>query len=99
MRTRSFILLLAALFATTVGHAQQREKMDIQLKAFLDWDHAPDAQVDLFIHGPAREVSEAVLLEGGSVKMAMARLVSAQVPVARVSSAWIKAMPSTIPCG
>jgi subtilisin family serine protease len=84
MRTRYSILLLVALLSATVCQAQQREKMDIQLKAFLNWDHAPDAQVDLFIHGPAREVSEAVILEGGNVKMAMARLVSAQVPVARV---------------
>lgn len=64
--------------------AQQRENMDFLLKAYLERDHAPGAEVDLYIHGPAEEVSAAVRAEGGRVKMAMDKLVSVRMPIDRV---------------
>ena len=84
MRTRYLLLPFIALFCSSLVSAQQREKLDVQLQAYLNWEHAPDAQVDLFIHGPSNAVSEAVRTEGGTVKMTLPKLVSARVPVGRV---------------
>lgn len=83
MRFR-LLLVFMAMLRTGVLFAQQPEKMGFQLKAYLACKHGPEAEVDLFIHGPAEAVSEAVRAEGGRVKMAMDRLVSARVPVGRV---------------
>lgn len=84
MRTSRFLLLVALLMLSGAMAAQQREKMDFMLKAYLEWDHAPGAEVDLYIHGPAEAVGDAVRAEGGRVKMAMDKLVSVRVPIDRV---------------
>ncbi len=86
MRTSLFLLLLVLLGFPVMLVAQQREKMDFMLKAYLEWDHAPGAEVDLYIHGPADAVSDAVRAEGGRVKMAMEKLVSVRLPIDRVRS-------------
>lgn len=84
MRTPHFLLLVVLFSLPGLLVAQPREKMDFMLKAYLEWNHAPDAEVDLYIHGPAEEVSAAVLAEGGRVKMAMEKLVSVRLPIDRV---------------
>lgn len=81
--SRSILLILSLVFAGTIV-AQKREKMDFMLQAYLSWDHAPDAEVDLYIHGPAEGVANAVRAEGGRVKMSMDKLVSVRMPVDRV---------------
>ena len=57
-----------------------------QLAAFLDRDHAPNAQVDLFVKGERAPVCEAIMAHGGVVKMSMGHLVSARLPVDQVRS-------------
>ena len=66
--------------------AQQRTKIDLVLRAYLDGVHAADAQVDLFIHGTAAAVAQAVRTHGGVVKMSTGRITSARIPVARVEA-------------
>jgi len=84
MRNGTLLLLVALLSAGSPIAAQQRQKIDFQLNAFLEQAHTPDAQVDLFIHGSVSGVSAAVRANGGLVKMSMGRLVAARVPVSRV---------------
>lgn len=81
--SRTILFILSLVFAGTIA-AQKREKMDFMLQAYLTWDHAPGAEVDLYIHGPAEGVASAVRSEGGRVKMSMDKLVSVRVPVDRV---------------
>lgn len=78
--------LLVCLLIATLHFAQDRlpEKMDFQLKAHLKQAHAPGSEVDVYIHGPARAVSEAVFAHGGRVKMSLPQLVSARVPADRM---------------
>lgn len=83
LMTRYILLILSLVFAGTIV-AQKREKMDFMLQAYLTWDHAPDAEVDLYIHGPAEGIANAVRAEGGRVKMSMDKLVSVRMPVDRV---------------
>lgn len=84
MRTSRFLLLATLLTLSGALAAQQHEKMDFMLKAYLEWDHEPGAEVDLYIHGPADAVTNAVRAEGGRVKMAMDKLVSVRMPIDRV---------------
>ncbi|MEO8590917.1 MAG: S8 family serine peptidase [Flavobacteriales bacterium] len=84
MRNGMLLLFVALFAAAAPAVAQHREKIDFPLRAFLERDHAPGDQVDLFIHGSASAVSAAVHANGGFVKMSMGRLVSARVPVSRV---------------
>lgn len=77
-------LLLGALMLPSLAHAQYAEKMGFPLKAFLKQQHAPDAEVDLFVRGPRDAAAAAVLMHGGRVKMSRDGVVSARVPVARV---------------
>lgn len=80
--------LLGILFLTlSVGvHAQYAEKMGFPLKVFLKQDHAPGTMVDLFVRGPRHEAAAAVLLHGGRVKMSREGVVSARVPVERITA-------------
>ncbi|MBK8499531.1 MAG: S8 family serine peptidase [Flavobacteriales bacterium] len=78
------ILLASLLLASVSSFAQQKTKIDFQLDHFLKQPHASDEMVDLFIHGGVSAVGEAVRERGGTVKMSMARLTSARVPVANV---------------
>ena len=82
---RNGMLLTLAVLVASVSPvaAQQRVKIDFQLGAYLD-SAQPDEKVDLFIHGPAKEVSDVVRANGGFVKMSMGHLVSARVPASRV---------------
>ncbi|MEZ4756134.1 MAG: S8 family serine peptidase [Flavobacteriales bacterium] len=77
-------LLLGGLMLPSFAFAQYAEKMGFPLKAFLKQQHAPDAEVDLFVRGPRDAAAAAVLLHGGRVKMSRDGVVSARVPVARV---------------
>ncbi len=79
---RSISLLL--VFVSLGVHAQQREKLGFPLKAYLNQQHAPGAEVDLFVHGPKEAVAVAVLTHGGRVKMSRDGIISARVPVDKV---------------
>lgn len=80
------LFLLASTLWPDAVHAQYAEKMGFPLKAFLKQQHAPDAEVDLFIRGPRDAAAAAVLMHGGRVKMSREGIVSARVPVSRVNS-------------
>ncbi|HMC96786.1 MAG TPA: S8 family serine peptidase, partial [Flavobacteriales bacterium] len=85
MRNGILLLVVAVSIASTPA-AAQRGKIGFQLQAFLDRTHAPGDQVDLFVRGGVDAVSDAVRANGGLVKMSMGRIVSARVPVSRVSA-------------
>lgn len=84
MMNRTILSLFAVLVCGLSVSAQSR-KMDIQLRTYLKQAHSADEQVNLFIHGDREAVSEAVRSVGGHVKLSMERLVSARVPVGRVT--------------
>lgn len=84
MLTFRTFLLVASLGLSGSVAAQQREKMDFMLQTYLNRDHAADAEVDLYIHGPSDLVADAVRAEGGRVKMAMDKLSSVRIGVDRV---------------
>lgn len=83
MKKPGSLLVLPALFSCLIATAQQ--KMDFQLRSYLAKPHAENAVVDLFIHGEREAVTAAVQEVGGHVKLTLPSLVSARVPVARVS--------------
>lgn len=72
-----------ATFQATV--AQQVHKMDFTLRHYLAKEHAPNEEVDLFIHGEEELVARAVRNVGGRVKLSRPGLVSVRVPAARVA--------------
>lgn len=78
------LFALACMLMPAAAHAQYAEKMGFPLKAFLKQQHAPDAEVDLFVRGPRDAAAAAVLVHGGRVKMSREGVVSARVPVSRV---------------
>jgi hypothetical protein len=86
MFQRYALLFATALVLVAPLSAQQRTKIDLVLRAYLDGVHAADAQVDLFIHGSAAAVAQAVRTHGGVVKMSTGRITSARIPVARVEA-------------
>lgn len=79
------LFALSVLFAAQAIHAQQRNKLGFQLKAYVENHAAPDEAIDLFIHGDPEAVAQAVRDHGGWVKMSRAGLVSARVPAANVA--------------
>lgn len=81
---RSPLLLLLLFLAGIPVCAQRSAKFGFQLEAFLQRQHAPGTEVDLFLRGPADAVRAAVLQHQGSVKMSTGDLVSARVPVDQV---------------
>lgn len=72
--------------AATVVQAQYKQKMDLQLQHHLAKEHAAGVEVDLYIHGEAQAVENAVRMHGGRVKMALPRLVNARMPIDRVEA-------------
>lgn len=84
MSIRYAALLL--LFTALAAHAQRfaPRKHDFHLEHFLAQPHAPGESMDLFIHGDADRVAEAVRAHGGLVKRTRDGLVAARVPVAAV---------------
>ncbi|MCB0759369.1 MAG: S8 family serine peptidase [Flavobacteriales bacterium] len=84
MSVRSLILALLFLVGGAAS-AQGPSKMGFQLRAWLA-TAKPPARVDLFLGGDAAEVSRAVLMHGGMVKMAVAGWVEASMPVDRVKA-------------
>ena len=78
------LLLLLVILSCAHVQAQYLQKMDFHLRAFLDRQHQPGDQVDLFIHGNEEAVSAAVKALGGKVKRTLPRLVSARVPIDKV---------------
>lgn len=87
MNTRLLLLSFATIASLSLGAQNAtsvRTKIDLQLGRFLELPHAGDEMVDLFIHGSVTGVGDAVREQGGFVKMSMARLTSARVPVANV---------------
>ncbi|TXI77102.1 MAG: T9SS type A sorting domain-containing protein [Flavobacteriales bacterium] len=81
MRTTS---LLAALLLGAAAFGQHKEKMDLQLRHFLDRQVMDDAEVSLFIHGDVQRLQDAVRRHGGRVTMARPGMVNARVPVTAV---------------
>lgn len=63
---------------------QYKQKMDHQLRYFLDQAAAAPTEVSLFIHGDAAHLQEAVRRHGGRVTMARPGLVNARVPVSTI---------------
>ena len=78
----SFLLSVGLLSA--FAQTPYEQKMNFQLRAYLDKPVTGLEMVDLFIHGEKDAVSAAVQAVGGQVKLTLPRLVSARVPVARV---------------
>lgn len=82
---KKLFALTLLLLALPCVQAQYVQKMDFHLRAFLARPHQAGDQVDLFIHGNDEAVSAAVKDVGGIVKRTLPRLVSARVPVDKVS--------------
>lgn len=82
---KNVLLLLVGLSCAAPLMAQKKHKMDFTLRHFLEEDHAPSEEVDLFIHGDAKAVADAVRAVGGRVKLTLPKLLSVTVPVDRVN--------------
>jgi hypothetical protein len=80
---RNLLFVLAGLLAVSLP-AQRPTKLNLALQRFIQQDHPPGAEVDLFIRGEAAGIERAVEAVGGRVKLRMGGLVSAAVPVHRV---------------
>ena len=78
-------VLLSVGLLNSSAQAQYEQKMDLQLRSYLAKPVAGVEMIDLFVHGEKDAVSAAVHAVGGQVKLALPRVVSARVPVARVA--------------
>lgn len=83
MLSRTTIIVAVLLLAAPM-HAQYKQKMDLQLRHYLERQADGEAEVSLFIHGDAGELKQAVQRHGGRITMALPELVNARVPVANV---------------
>jgi hypothetical protein len=78
------LLTLFVALSVQPGHAQQRNKLGFQLKAYVENHAQPDEMLDLFVHGDPEAVAEAVRAHGGWVKMHRPGLSSVRVPATNV---------------
>ncbi len=83
MRTTITTLALC-LLACLPSFAQDRTRIGLELMSYLERQHGPDAQVDLFIHGDAGQLAPAVRAHGGLVKQAIKGVLNVRLPIGAV---------------
>src|SRR5690606_4567645 len=86
MRIHRIIVAIAIALAAVPSFSQEKVKMCFQLMNWLERPHASDEMIDIFIHGDAERIGEAVRSNGGLVKRSLPSIVNARIPVAAIDA-------------